>query len=408
MIRDYVNFTFKNVKKRGLRSWLTMLGIFIGIASIVALISLGNSLQKGITGQFSGFGTDKLTISNAETGYGPPGSTTIKKLTENDFNIINNINGIEFVIPRYVRSAEIKYGKVSNYQYVASLPIEEGKIKTVYNALNLKIDSGRLIKEGDTGKVLLGNNYFKEDIFGKKISTGKSIEIQGKKFKVSGILKEASTFIVNSIILVPEKDVKELFNIDNEIDLIVVQVKDEKNIKNIAEDIRNALRKDRNLDIGEEDFSVQTPEENLEAINTILSILNLIIIAIASISLFVGGIGIANTMYTSVVERTKDIGIMKSIGARNKDILLLFLFESSILGLVGGIGGVIIGLGLAFSISYMASIFLPGLEITTFGIDFSILLISFSIFFSFLIGAMSGIFPALQASKLTPVEALRK
>ena len=198
---------------------------------------------------------------------------------------------------------------------------------------------------------------------------------------------------------------KNLLNIDNEYDLIVAQVDKNSNITQVAQIIEQKIRKDRDEKIGEEDFSVQTPINMLASVNTILNIINAVVIGIALVSLLVGAIGIANTMYTGVLERTKEIGVMKAIGAKNRDVMLIFLFESGLLGLVGGIIGVIIGVLMAFGVSAGVNV---GLGIDLFAVQFSLPLIVGSVLFSFLVGIISGVLPALQASKLKPVEALRK
>ena len=161
---------------------------------------------------------------------------------------------------------------------------------------------------------------------------------------------------------------------------------------------------DRNLREGEEDFSIQTPQQSIKTVNTVLDSVNIVIAGIAGISLLVGAIGITNTMYTSVLERKKEIGIMKSVGAKNSDIITLFLAESALLGLIGGIIGVIIGLSLAFAAAGAASSALGGLD---FKISLNFPFLIFAALFSVVIGGISGVFPAIQASKLNPVEALR-
>jgi len=403
MLSDYILLALKNLKHRGLRSWLTMLGIFIGIAAVVSLISLGNALDMAITGQFGTLSSDILTIQNTGTGFGPPGSTAIKKLTEHDLDLIKSTQGAKFVISRIIRIVEVEYNKISKFRYIGSMPSNQDEIKLINEELNVKPESGRLLTSADRGKVVLGNDFL-DNSFEKKIRVGASIKIQGENFEIIGILKKASTFTINSVILMPEDDLKHLLKIGDEIDLIVVKVDNKDNIDQIAKDIERKLRKDRDEKLGEEDFSVQTPIQALQAVSTVLNIINLIITGIAAISLLVGGIGIANTMYTSVLERTKEIGVMKSIGARNKDILLIFLIESAFLGLVGGIVGALMGLALAFIAATGAS--------SALGIDFkvvlSIPLLLSAISFSLLIGVLSGILPAFQASKLNPVEALRR
>jgi len=201
-----------------------------------------------------------------------------------------------------------------------------------------------------------------------------------------------------------ESDLNDALDIKDEYDIIVVQLEKNSDPEKVAEAITEKLRKDRGLKEGEEDFNVQTPIAALASINTILNVINVIVIGIALISLLVGAIGIANTMYTSVLERTKEIGVMKAIGARNSDILLIFLFESGLLGLVGGIVGVLIGMLMAWTAATGAN---TALGTNLFIIKFNPALIIGSIIFSFLIGTVSGVLPARQASKLKPVDALR-
>src|SRR3989344_5651334 len=123
MLSDYFSFALKNVRKRGVRSWLTMLGIFLGIAAVVSLISLGQGLQTAIAGQFgAAISTDTLTVTSAETGFGPPGATAVKKLTEHDLNLIESVLGVKIAIPRLVRIVKIEYNKATTFSYIASLP----------------------------------------------------------------------------------------------------------------------------------------------------------------------------------------------------------------------------------------------------------------------------------------------
>jgi len=203
----------------------------------------------------------------------------------------------------------------------------------------------------------------------------------------------------------PESELENLLNIKNEIDLIVVQVEDRNDLKLVTETLERKIRKDRKLKIGEENFSIQTPLQNLSAINTILGIINIIVSGIAGISLVIGGIGIANTMYTSVLERTKEIGVMKAIGGNSKSILLVFLIESGLLGFIGGVVGIIMGLSLAYIVSSAASSFMGAID---FRVTLSLPLILGALGFSLFVGIVSGIFPAIQAAKMHPVEALRK
>jgi len=404
-MRDYTSLALNNLRKRGLRSWLTMLGIFIGIATVVSLISLGQGLETAVIGQFGSLDTDKLTITNQGTGFGPPGSTAPEKLTQNDLEIIESVNGVEEAIPRLIRVVEVNYNDRTSFNYIASIPDNEEQVEIINDALNIDLEAGRYLEADDRAKIVLGNDYTDKELFGKEIRIGTDLLIEGEEFEVVGILERTSSFITNSLVLMSEEDLKNLLEIGDEIDLIVAQVEDPDNIERVAEEIERELRQDRNQDLGEEDFSVETPLQSLQAVSTILGIINVIVTGIAAISLLIGGIGIANTMFTSVLERTKQIGVMKAIGAKNKDILYIFLIESALLGLVGGIIGAILGLALAFGVSSAASSALGGLSLE---VQFSLPLILIAIGFSLVIGILSGIIPAYQASRLNPVEALRK
>ena len=323
MLSDFLKISLNNLRRRKLRSWLTMLGIFIGIAAVVSLISLGQGLQTAITAQFSTLGTEYLTVQNAGTGFGPPGSTVVEKLDEHDLKVVEGVRGVKEVVIRLVRMVKIEYNNAVSFNYIGDVPEEQTKMKIVYSSGNLEAENGRLLEIGDKGKVVIGENIAKKENFGKEIDVGKKISIQGKDFEVVGILKKGSSFQVNDVIIMLNSDLKDLLEIGDEIDLIVAKVEETEDPAIVADRIEKALRNDRDEKIGEEDFSVQTPLEALSAVNQVLTAINVVVVGIAMISLLVGGIGIANTMYTSVLERTKEIGTMKAVGARNKDILMI-------------------------------------------------------------------------------------
>jgi len=398
-----ISLASKNIRNRGIRSWLTMIGIFIGIAAVVSLISMGQGLQSAVTGQFAALDPDKLVFTNTETGFGPPGSTAVNKLNEHDRDLIEKVNGVDIVVERLLRVVSFEYNDNVDFSYVTNIPEKKDSIDVMYDAINLEIEKGRLLNENDRGKVVLGNDFTGDD-YGKEIRLGKKVIIQGKEFEVIGFLKKASTFTLNGVIIMPEKDLREILDIKDEYDLLIIQVKDRDKIGKVKETLERKIMDDRNLREGEEDFSIQTPQQSIETVNTVLDSVNIVIAGIAGISLLVGAIGITNTMYTSVLERKKEIGIMKSVGAKNSDIITLFLAESALLGLIGGIIGVIIGLSLAFAAAGAASSALGGLD---FKISLNFPFLIFAALFSVVIGGISGVFPAIQASKLNPVEALR-
>lgn len=405
MLTDYFSLAFNNLRKRGLRSWLTILGIFIGIAAVVSLISLGAGLKAAVYEQFGGLAVDMLTIQNKGTGFGPPGATVVEKLNEHDYDILKNIRGVNRVIPRLVRVGSLEYNGVAGFGYAVDVPEDKDDREFIYKSFEFEAEVGRLLEPGDYGKVLLGNYFLGSDDFGRDFEVGKKVKINKEEFEIVGILKKTSNSQLDRMAFIEHEDLVDISNgVRGEYDLFAVQVEDKNQIEDVAARIEEKLRDDRNEDVGEETFSVETPLQSLNAVNNILNIINLIVIGIACISLFVGGVGIANTMYTSIIERTKEIGVMKAIGAQNQDVLWVFLIESGLLGLVGGIAGALIGLGGAIGVSNIAN--------SALGSDLFIIAISYplifgAIGFSFLVGIISGVLPALQASKLNVVEALR-
>ncbi len=394
----------KSLRRRGIRSWLTMLGIIIGIAAVISLISLGDGLREAITGEFSDLGNDKLVVENIGAGFGPPGSTAPERLSSRDLRIIEDTPGVKIAIPRLIRLASVISDDERKFSYIASIPEDKASADVIFETVGVDVAEGKFIDAGQRGSVILGQDI-RKGTFDKDLRLGESIEIQGKNFKIAGILEKTSSFQINGAILMAEADIEEILNIDDEIDIILVQVSDENKIIDTADAIERRMRKDRNEKKGEEDFSVKTPLQSFDAVNTVLMIIQVIFFGIASISLIIGGIGIANTMYTSVLERTKEIGVMKAIGARNHDILLIFIIESALLGLVGGIIGVAFGIALAFGITYIVGLFLGSLMLKA---QISFLVIILTLSFAIGVGIAAGVLPAFQASRLKPVEALRK
>jgi putative ABC transport system permease protein len=277
--------------------------------------------------------------------------------------------------------------------------------KVFEKILNLKSEQGRLLKDGDGKKAVLGNSFTEEGNFGRGIKTGDRILLNDVEFNVVGILEKKGSFLLDSFVLVNEDVMIDNLDVDREeVNVIAIKVKDPKLIPQIKENIEKLLRKERGVDKGEENFVVQSPQAILEQLDSTLFAVQLFIYIIAGVSLAVGGIGIMNTMFTSVLERRKEIGIMKSIGARNSAIFQLFFMESGLLGAVGGVIGIILGMTMAHGAAFLGQIALGSDLIRA---EISIFLILGALMFSFILGTFFGVLPAYQASKLQPVESLR-
>jgi len=404
MISDYLKLAVKNLRKRKVRSWLTMIGIFISIATIFILISLSLGLREAINEQFRMLGTDKFFIMPLGQAGGP-GSGGVVELTTRDVDIIKKVNGVKSVTYINMGNGKIEFNKKSRYYIIAGVPLEETDLlETMFESFNLKVDEGKLLEKDDSDVVMIGSQYKYNNLFGKPIKSGDKITINEKRFEVKAVLSSVGNPQDDQNIYMPIDDFSNLFNSGDRADQMIVQIEEGGNLKEIAEKVKKKLTSFRGLDEKTRDFSVLTPEELLASFDVILNIITSFLLGIAAISLIVGGIGIANTMYTSVLERTREIGVMKAIGAKNSDILWIFLIESGLLGFVGGVIGILIGIAVSKSIEYIAVVY--------FGTDllrvyFPFYLIFGCVAFSFLVGALSGILPALQASKLKTVDALR-
>ncbi len=404
MLIDYFLYAFDGLKHRKLRSWLTMIGIVIGITAVVSLISIGEGLKAAISSQFGDIGTDKLAVM-ASGGLGPPGTGVVTPLTKDNAKKIEQVNGVKLVVGRLIRSGKLRYNNHVKFGYAASMAKGEGR-RLIEEALNLEAGKGRLLRDGDTKKTVLGSNLGEENAgFGKQVVIGSKVLIQDEEFEVIGFLEKKGSFLIDNIVLAEEDDLREILDIpDDDIDAIAVQVHQNADIKAVQENIEKLMRKERDVKKGEEDFTVQTPQAVLAQVNSALFAVQLFVYIIAAISIIVGGIGIMNTMYTAVLERTKEIGIMKSIGARNSAIFSLFFIESGLIGSVGGIIGTIVGISLAIGLAFIGRMVL-GSELIR--VEISVWLVLGSILGSFLLGSIFGVIPAIRASKLNPIDALR-
>lgn len=404
MLKDYFQLAYRSAKQRKLRSSLTMLGIFIGIAAVVGLVSLSQGLQSAIAEQFVSLGSDKVIVQGISSGFGPPGTGVESPLTKDDLEVIEKVSGVDNAVGRLIRSVKTEFNDKIIYSYLVSMPEDNEDIFLAIEANNYKIGSGRLLDKNDKFKVLLGKDIL--DNYGSKdIEIRDTLIINDIPFSVVGILKKSGNPQQDSSIIIPEQSLREVLGLENIYDLIPVKITAGENIDLAVERMKKELRKHRNVEEGKEDFTIETPENILATLNTILMIVQGVLVGIAAISLFVGGIGIMNTMYTAVVERTKEIGIMKATGARRRQILLLFLVESGMLGLFGGLIGVSIGYGMSKLVEYIAFQIFESYLIRA---DFNLLLLVGMLIFAFVIGALSGVFPARQAAMLKPVDALRK
>ena len=402
MIKDYFVIPWKEIRRRKLRSWLTLIGVFIGIAAIVSLITLGQGLQNAIEGQFESLGKDKLFITPKGGTFGGLGSSV--KLTSDDIDVVRDVNGIKLVTGMGYTSGRYEFNDIVRYNYVMGISTVPEERALTGESQSWKLAAGRMIQKGDNLKIVLGWAYTQTDLFDKKLGIGDKILLNDRKFEIVGFLEKIGSPPDDASGIIPIDTFASIYDQKDDFGYVIAQTDKGEDPSQVAEDVKKELRKSRDVKEDEEDFDIQTPEQLLSSFGDILNIVQIVLIGIAAISLLVGGVGIMNTMYTSVLQRTKEIGVMKAIGARNENILLLILVESGFYGLGGGLVGVTIGIIIAKLVEF-AFIYAVGPAFLVITID--PLLILGTLLFSFLAGVLSGLAPAYRASKLNPVDSLR-
>jgi putative ABC transport system permease protein len=384
-----------NFKSRRLRSFLTLLGIVIGIISIILLYSFAESIQDVVAGQFENLGTDKIWIASKSVGFGMPGGA--QGLTEDDVETIENVKGIDFAVYYYSDSVPVE---VKDTEILTTVQGINTKVaEQMYETMDRNTESGRGFYNNEKGNIVVIGGKVAES-FDTKLYPNNKININDKKFRIIGILEETGDSSVDYLIQIPIDSMRDITGTDNEISGIMAVVLPGIDVDKVTTNIEKHLERDR----GDDNFLVVTPAQVQEQAEETIGVVKLVILAIAAVSIIVGGLGIMNSMYTSVLERTKEIGIMKAIGAKNNDVLSMFLLEAGLLGLIGGL----ISLIISFVIIQVANIIIS--QMGTLG-DLIITLkpevAAGAIIFAIGIGMISGLFPAYRAMKLKPVDALR-
>jgi putative ABC transport system permease protein len=393
-------YVLKSLTHRKMRSWLTILSILIGVTAIFTLVSFGLGIQHYVDTLAEEAGADKLFIQ--AKGIGAPGTDENFRIKLEDIEFIEKVKGVKEISGLYSNAGEIKHGKQKKQAFV--IGIDTDKIDFILESFTVDIHKGRLLKDNEIGKAVLGYNYqFENRIFNRPVRLGDIIEINNNEVEVVGFFEELGNPQDDSSVYLTFRGMESIFDVKDNFGWAMIRADKSVNPEQLAVKIEEKLRKFKGLDKGKEDFFVQTFSDVLATFGTIISIINGVLIMIALISLFVASINIMNTMFTSVLERTREIGVMKSIGAKRSDIVSIFIFESAFLGSIGGIIGVILGYIFAKIGGYVAAN--AGFPILR--PVFPILLVIGCIFFAFLVGAIAGVLPALRASKLKPVDALR-
>ncbi len=395
MIKDYFLVAIKSISNRKLRALLTVLGVIISITAIVSLILLGEGLKGSINEQFESMGTNTIYVMPGGMMMG--NVPTIGLLSTDDVEYLEAMPYFKQITPMASKPAErIEYKNMAEYITISAIPYDD--LETGFSDWDWDLISGTIPTEKEVEGVIIGYKIW-EEVFDKKIHVNSNILIKDEKFRVIGIMDKIGNQADDNSIMMEIGTFRELYNNPRQVDAITLSVKSGFDTEAVAEKIESQLKRRRD----DENFDVYTMTQIMDQFNSMLGGVTFILSAIAAISLVVGGIGIMNSMYTNVLERTNEIGIMKSIGAQNKDILSIFLIESGIIGFIGGLIGVISGQILTFYIADLInkSNFLP------IGAEMNYYVLGGILLFAIIISLIAGYLPARRASKLKPVDALR-
>jgi putative ABC transport system permease protein len=389
--------SFEDFRRNKVRTLLTSLGILIGVSSVVLLIAFGLGLKAYIKNQFQSLGTNLVIVmpGNILQGGSFRGGGNMGSIRFDEKDVINlkKVRSASYIVPVYTKSIKAEGNGKSEYGDLYATTAD------IFPVRNLEVEEGRLFDKNDVEKrskyVCIGPKIAQKLFDTSANALNKIIKVENQAFRIIGVLKPKGGGgfggpDLDSFIYMPYKTAF-TFNPDKNFFALYFKAENEDVIPIMKEDIKNILLRRYKDD----EFSILEQTEILNAVSSIFSMLNLVLVAIATISLIVGGIGIMNIMYVSVTERTREIGIRRAIGAKHNDILFQFLAEAVILSLFGGIMGITLSFGVILLIRRFFPVY----------IDLQSVMIAVGV--SSLIGIIFGVFPARKAAKLSPIEAIR-
>jgi putative ABC transport system permease protein len=403
MIKDTLKYSIASLWNRKTRSFLTMLSILIGIAAILSLSSFGIGINYFVKDFAKKAGTDKILMMPKDA-LSSPGNTK-NGFTTNELDYLKKLNGVDEGTGIIMSNAKVKYRDYKEkYTFAFGMPSDPKEMKLAGETFGiLDIEKGRSLKKGDLLKVVLGYNYLIPDkLFKRAVSVGDKIKINNIDVQVIGFYKEIGNPQDDAQIYMTAEGSKEIFKKDT-YEYAILRSAADQNARDLADKIKEKFRKHRGQEKDQEDFIVQTFEQVMETYSSILNVIIGIVVLIALISVIVAAVNIMNTMYTSILERTQEIGVMKSIGATNRLILFIFIVESGFLSALGGL----IGIGLGYVIAKIGGAIAAYYGLSLLKPIFPLWLVLGCFIFSFLVGSVAGLIPAFQASRLKPVDALR-
>ncbi len=384
MILGLAKLAVRNTLRRGKKSWITVIGVLIGISAVISLVSLGQGLETAISQEFQGLGANNLYVNG--------------DLTEDDLETIRGVQGVDEAAAYLQRVGSVEFQGENQVLNVVGIDVSSKEV--IFGGQGWSIESGENFRSTDRTDAIVAPGV--GDSFDSDIQRNQPLIIENERFRKGGEFSAGDPSFQNAV-LIPLETMREVFDVEDEVSQVTVRIQPGFTQEEVGENIMDELRYERDVEEGDEDFSVSTPQDILDTLTNILGVVQGIVLGLASVALVVGGVGIMNTMYMSINERTREIGVMKAIGASQRSIRILFLMEAGIIGLVGGILGVLLGIGISEVAALVANNF-SSVEIAR---GYTLSLIAGSLVFATVLGLVSGYLPARRASKLDPADALR-
>lgn len=397
---ESLRVSFRSIKANGLRSVLTMLGIIIGVAAVIAMVAIGEGTSASVASQINGLGSNLLIVSPGQATQGriSLGAGSLNTLTLADAEAIAQKESVSGVAPSVNGRAQLVWGS-SNYS--TSL---EGTTESFPEVRNVQVAQGRFFSNFEVKKqfnVAVVGTEIVTNLFGGSNPIGETIQINRIPFTVIGVLKsQGSSGMTNNDdrVLIPVTTAMSRLTGGQYVNSIYVSAASAEQMAQAQADTAEALRALHNLRPSEsDDFRITSQSDILSTAQAVSGSMTALLSGIAAISLIVGGIGVMNIMLVSVTERTREIGIRKAIGAKKRDILRQFLIEAVTLSLLGGVIGILLGIGAAMAVSKLGGM--------ATAITLSPVLYAFLT--STAVGVIFGVYPARKAAQLKPIDALR-
>lgn len=409
---DIFSLAIEALRKNRLRTLLATLGVVIGISTLMLVLGIAQAAQGLIAEQLASFGSDTIFVEvkvpdtdQATSGSSLVGGVQVKTMKMDDVVKARKLENIKDTYGAVIGQEKVVYKNQSKKSFVFGT--NQSYILIDQN----EVAEGRFFTDSENdslARVAVIGQSVKEDLFGTRDALGESIRIKGVSFKVIGVMAKRGAVLFQNydeFVYLPIKTEQKLILGYDYLTYFVAQVNDGEIMASTAEDVRRFLRNQHHIqgnDLKKDDFSATTSEESLMIISTVFGAVSLLFSGIAVISLIVGGVGIMNIMYVSVTERTREIGLRKSVGARKKQILMQFLMEALVITLLGGVIGVLLGFGLGTIMSIGA-----GFAGLTFDFHVSLFDLFLIVGVTAAFGLVFGISPAKKAANLQPIDALR-